>query len=359
MVNEQLQHAGVRGMKWGIRRYQYKDGSLTPAGRKHYNQEVSRLKAKTQKVKEKEKVASNKAKTQAKFDKLEEKKQKLKEREDALKNKNKEAKKQAKDVKEAEKAKKSEEEKAAEIAKRREKVLKSVDAKELYENKDILTDAEINERINRIDLERRLQSKIPVEQKKTAMERLDNTLKTYKKASELYDAVSNSKLGKKLAKSLGIDTGDKKKRQTLDEFLADLENKSDKDIISRKTAEDALNKLKGMQKGDQSSDSTSKPKGSNGSTSKGVGSMVDDAASGWTFKKTKTERVHVTADDIIEPEPFSSKFKSYSKKSDVVDGYGYEKYVYDTVEYPISTQVRSQGRNWLESNESWLLPYKD
>lgn len=31
-----LAHSGILGMKWGVRRYQYKDGSLTPEGRKRY-----------------------------------------------------------------------------------------------------------------------------------------------------------------------------------------------------------------------------------------------------------------------------------------------------------------------------------
>lgn len=29
-----LQHHGIKGMKWGVRRYQNKDGSLTPAGKR-------------------------------------------------------------------------------------------------------------------------------------------------------------------------------------------------------------------------------------------------------------------------------------------------------------------------------------
>lgn len=37
-MNNELYHHGIKGMRWGIRRYQNPDGSLTPAGKKRLQQ---------------------------------------------------------------------------------------------------------------------------------------------------------------------------------------------------------------------------------------------------------------------------------------------------------------------------------
>lgn len=39
-MNEILSHYGIKGMKWGVRRYQNSDGTLTSAGKKRYSDEV-------------------------------------------------------------------------------------------------------------------------------------------------------------------------------------------------------------------------------------------------------------------------------------------------------------------------------
>ena len=52
MENKTLQHHGIKGQKWGIRRFQNKDGSLTPAGKKRQSDSEGDSKPKKRKLKD-------------------------------------------------------------------------------------------------------------------------------------------------------------------------------------------------------------------------------------------------------------------------------------------------------------------
>lgn len=42
IYESELVHHGIKGQKWGVRRYQNKDGSLTSAGKKRYSKEYKK-----------------------------------------------------------------------------------------------------------------------------------------------------------------------------------------------------------------------------------------------------------------------------------------------------------------------------
>ena len=220
-LNNELYHHGIKNMKWGIRRFQNKDGSLKPAGKKRYDKEVAKLKAEKKKLR-------NEISVQKKADKL---KQLEKER-DVLKA-------QSKNLKKNSKTTTQEDKQVETIEQKRERLLRSTDAKELYENRALLTTNELNERINRIDTEAKLKSRIVVEKQKTgrdkfnermskATDTIGNAVALYQKVDNAYSTFSKSSIGQVVAKKLGIEQP--KKEFNIDEIWKKRNKLSDEDL---------------------------------------------------------------------------------------------------------------------------------
>lgn len=137
-----LSHHGTKGMRWGVRRYQNHDGSLTDAGRKRYGDDSDSSKPKMsfgEKRAAKKKAKEAEARKQARLEAM---------------RKGKEAK---------QKAAEEEAKKQAETEVKKQKVLESRSAKEIYENAYLFTNEELNTAYQRLMLERNISNLAPRE----------------------------------------------------------------------------------------------------------------------------------------------------------------------------------------------------
>lgn len=181
---DELYHHGIKGMKWGIRRFQNKDGSLTKAGKKRYDAEMEKIKAETKKVK-------NQQRTAAKLKKLED------------------AKKNLDDLKKGTEQKKDDPKEDIETKKAR--ILESRSAKQLYDNANLFTTNELNAAKLRLQLEADIKRMEPAKVDKGKeftnrfVERADQMTsvinsgtKTYNSMAKVFNALYGNGHGKSL-----------------------------------------------------------------------------------------------------------------------------------------------------------------
>ena len=204
---------GVKGQRWGERNYQSKDGTWTRLGleRRRAREGGGSSDKKESYFTKRKRVRTEKAAAaKAKKTKIE-----------------------------ADAKAKKEQVEAETLEQRRARILKSTNVRELFDNRDILTTAEIRERMDRINVEASL-NKMAESQKKTAIDYIDNALKYGKKINEVYE-FTQKPVCKALAKKMGFKPPEPKP-VNYEEALHNINRLSNEQVtqLARRTANERL-----------------------------------------------------------------------------------------------------------------------
>lgn len=225
--NGELLHYGIPGMRWGVRRYQSKNGTLTASGKKRYEREL-------EKAKNEARILRNRQVTANKFKRLEEMKAKNAAKKNMLDGKN----------------------EPEIVTSNKPKHSKSKNVKTIHE----MSNDELRARIERIELENRLKSITP--EKVSAGKKFTNAMLDVTKDAAKTILVDTGKAA--VNKWLGLDDSDFKKiekKSKIAEFkkkiaeseMAERKNRKEKE---KDEAETAASNAKTKQEADEKAKNT-------------------------------------------------------------------------------------------------------